>query len=351
MKVSKPLFILLSIVAVALQTLALYKLTANTILTCEDHTTKASESLPCDIINGLNGSDESETATDPSTEATAQDDTGQEDTTQNGEASQDDQENGDSSSDTSDNGDTADQDGNGTANGDGQDNGTVDPDPEPEPEPEPEPDPEIILCLGDSVTYGAPYGGSSSTYPAKLQVKINAAYGSGKYTVVNKGQGGWTADQVLGSTTGWLNIYDPKIVLLMVGGNDIAAATEETYLTIVPQTVNEVQAIVNKVKAHTNPDGSHPKLILSAFIPNRRETPWGSLAIYYYNNGIPGFTGGLKGISGDDKYFTTNWSDLYDSGAGEAKASLMADEVHPNSTGYSTIATNWYGVITSYLSD
>jgi lysophospholipase L1-like esterase len=216
-----------------------------------------------------------------------------------------------------------------------------------EPEPEPEPEVSIISCFGDSVTLGTPYAGTSNTYPAKLQSLINSNFGSGSFVVINRGVGGYRADQVLASTPSWLSSDNPKVVLLMVGGNDLNQeltidSTLEEIQAVVAQTVSEVQQIVNICKAHTNPDGTHPRVILSAFIPNNYQGVWGSMAIAYYNSG-------LSGVTGEDVYFTDNWSDFYDTSTFQAKTSLMYDTFHPNASGYSIIAGNWYNRITPYL--
>jgi lysophospholipase L1-like esterase len=41
-----------------------------------------------------------------------------------------------------------------------------------------------------------------------------------------------------------------------------------------------------------------------------------------------------------DLWFTDNWDDFYDSLTREAKTWLMADDVHPDSTGYEVLAGN-----------
>ena len=82
----------------------------------------------------------------------------------------------------------------------------------------------VLTCLGDSVTHGYPYVGTSKTYPAKLQVHLVNQYGEDQYSVVNRGVSGHRADEVLADlqTKGWLGADNPDAVLLMVGGNDLA---------------------------------------------------------------------------------------------------------------------------------
>jgi len=56
----------------------------------------------------------------------------------------------------------------------------------------------------------------------------------------------------------------------MIGGNDLAAArTLDEFIRISQETVREVQDCVNLIKAHVNPDGGRPIVIVSAFPPNR----------------------------------------------------------------------------------
>jgi hypothetical protein len=36
---------------------------------------------------------------------------------------------------------------------------------------------QVVSCLGDSITEGIPYSGTENTYPARLQVMLDTAYG------------------------------------------------------------------------------------------------------------------------------------------------------------------------------
>ena len=193
----------------------------------------------------------------------------------------------------------------------------------------------VVSCLGDSITEGIPYSGTENTYPARLQVMLDTAYGSSNFEVINHGVGGWRADQVRDYTQGWMEEDNPDYVLLLVGGNDLAQeANPLNVLLVIAQTVAEVQEIVNIVKAHTNPDSSHPQIIVSAMIPT--QDVWESLALSWYNNSLE------SDLTGVDLWTTNNWTDFYDSSTGKAKPSLMADNVHPNVSGYIVMAENWF---------
>lgn len=213
--------------------------------------------------------------------------------------------------------------------------------------------PVVITCLGDSVTEGAGSGGSQYTYPSQMEPLLDEQFPDKTFEVHNRGVGGYRAENVrsLLQTQGLPE--NPQFVLLMIGGNDIAAAMNDWGLIgqIIDETVAEVQDCVDLIKAHTNPDGSHPTLILSTFIPNRIEESafWGSLgtlAISWYNDDLK------ADISGEDMTLETNWQDLWQAYGlyGRANPAYMSDTVHPNATGYGIMAQNWFEAICTFPS-
>jgi len=207
-----------------------------------------------------------------------------------------------------------------------------------------------ILTLGDSVTHGYPYIGTSNTYPAKLQTMIDDNFGTG-HTAINRGVSGYRADQVLSDlqTENWLETDNPEYVLLMVGGNDLAQEIDPldptTIPTVIDNTVSEVQDIIDLIKSHTNPGGSAPQVIVSAFIPNNISGVGGTLVAAAYNIDLE------NDLTGYDVWFETNWDDFYDEGTMQADTSLMADNSHPNVQGYEIMAANWYQELSSLLPD
>jgi len=209
-----------------------------------------------------------------------------------------------------------------------------------------EPDTRVVSCLGNSVTHGYPYVGSESTYPARLQTSLDSAHGPGAFAVINHGVTGYRADQVLSSLRelDWMD-EDPDIVLLMVGGNDfLQEAPVHGVAATVNRTVAEVQAIVDLIKAHVNRDGSTPRVIVSAFIPNLLLEEWGSGAMALYNTGLE------ANLTDIDLWTTDNWDDFYDAETEQARAGLMVDPLHPNIEGYRIIAENCYAAIEILLS-
>jgi len=291
------------------------------------------ETADNDLESNENETEESEDTSEGADTSNEEDDT---------DGDRDDEDNASPISDDSikdnDNNDTTTQEEDDTQE-DGENGNGEDEDLTPPPPPPPPPDPAIILCLGDSVTKGHPYEGSSNTYPSKLQTKLDSAYGSDEYSVINQGVNGYRADQVLANVNAWLNQYNPDIVLLMIGGNDLnqdlsPESTYEEIVSVITQTANETAQIVTTCQSHTNPDNTHPKVIVSAFIPNNLYDYWGSYAIAFYNTALAN-----KGFA---NYFTSNWTDLYDTATSQAKTSLMSDSTHPNASGYELMAQNWF---------
>lgn len=206
----------------------------------------------------------------------------------------------------------------------------------------------IVSCWGDSITLGYAYQATGQDYPRRLQKLLDASYGSGSYTVINRGVNSYRADQVLAKTLTWLAADNPNLVLLMIGTNDMThgQTIESTrgevqgIINLVSGYVNsgEVQGIINSVRGHVNPDGSSPRIIVSAIIPTLTSESW---LMGLYNDDLASHLGGRL------SWFTSNWDDFYDSGTGLAKAWLMSDNLHPNSDGYKVMAENWFDAIVS----
>lgn len=201
----------------------------------------------------------------------------------------------------------------------------------------------VVSCLGNSITSGYPYSGTENTYPAQLQEMLDVAYGPESFQVINHGVDGYRADQVLADLQNldWL-AQDPDFALLLIGTNDLKdeAGWDPAQLpAVISQTVTEVQDIVNVVTAHTNADGAHPQIIVSAIIPTQDISE--TQAVSSYNSSLE------SNLTGMDLWITSNWDDFYDPATQTARASLMYDNFHPNEAGYLVMAEDWFEAINS----
>ena len=194
-----------------------------------------------------------------------------------------------------------------------------------------------VMCLGDSITHGYPYANTELTYPRQLESMLAASHGPRRFWVMNRGIDGYRADQVLADLQqgNWLT-GQIDWALLLVGGNDLAQEIlpdGSNVEEVMQRTLSEIQGIVNLVRAHTNPDGSRPHVIVSALTPTTDF--WQCLVLAAFNERLQ------RDLSGIDAFVSANWDDLYDPSRGRARAERMFDALHPNDGGYALLAENW----------
>jgi len=77
---------------------------------------------------------------------------------------------------------------------------------------------EIVLCLGDSNTYGVFYP-QEQAYPAQLQAVLDRR-APGRYRALNLGLPGMNSSQVATRLEGWIDQYRPSAVVVSVGINN-----------------------------------------------------------------------------------------------------------------------------------
>lgn len=73
-----------------------------------------------------------------------------------------------------------------------------------------------ILCVGESTTFL----GEEHAYPRQLEQFLNARPDGPRVSVVNAGVPAVTTDYLLARVPGWLDTYQPQIVIAMMGVND-----------------------------------------------------------------------------------------------------------------------------------
>ena len=186
-----------------------------------------------------------------------------------------------------------------------------------------------IMPLGDSITFGWPdhsYGGYQHLLRTLLKNDGYPIDFVGSQRGGNEGQPGWTIAQLKNGidSNGWLETYQPDIILLHIGTNDIrqgnatAAASNlsdllDDILTRLPQTHVIVAQII---PFRRGPDNAHQS----------------------YNAAIPG-TVASKGprVSMVDMQNILSKSDY-------------ADGLHPNAGGYDKMARAWEPAIGAVFS-
>ncbi|RCX19260.1 lysophospholipase L1-like esterase [Anaerobacterium chartisolvens] len=192
-----------------------------------------------------------------------------------------------------------------------------------------------IMPVGDSCTEGMgdPNMGSYRTdlyshyKNAGLSIDFVGSNQRGPSTLPdrdNEGHSGWTIPQVASNINNWLNTYNPDVVLLWIGGNDIliGGGVNATGLS------NLIDQITN-LKPNI-------KLFVSDYYP------WPDI-VKPYNELIPGIVK-QKADAGKSVYFVKLSSvDFIKS------SDLSSDNLHLNTTGYSKIAKIWYDSTISVL--
>ena len=73
-----------------------------------------------------------------------------------------------------------------------------------------------ILCFGDSFTFGVG-AASGEDYPSQLEKRLNAGARGKRFSVINRGVGGYNTSQVLSDFRGCVDEINPDMVVVMVG--------------------------------------------------------------------------------------------------------------------------------------
>ncbi len=200
------------------------------------------------------------------------------------------------------------------------------------------PPPLHIMPLGDSITQGTVPGG----YRLPLyQLLTNAGYnidfvGS---TTVNgapnlpdsdhEGHSGWRIDQIDSIILGVFGqIADPDIILVLIGTNDYGQNYDTAHAT------NRLESLVVKM-ATARPNA---KIIVANLLA--RGEPYNTQIQNTFNPFLPSMVARQQSL-GRQVYF----DDLRSA----VPLSDMPDQLHPGQVGYQKMATNWFGVISSFF--
>ncbi|MBM3244599.1 MAG: arylesterase [Candidatus Omnitrophica bacterium] len=169
---------------------------------------------------------------------------------------------------------------------------------------------EVIVCFGDSITFG--YGvDAKESYPEALKKMVDMP-------VINAGIDGDTTKEALKRLESDVLSHKPYLVIVEFGGND--------FLKKIPfaDTVNNLKEIVRKIQAA----GAMVAVtdISAGFLMREYRAPYKKIAQETKAIFIPSIMGGI----------ITN-------------PRMKSDFFHPNADGYNIIASRIYRVIKPYL--
>ncbi|WP_433086967.1 GDSL-type esterase/lipase family protein [Dactylosporangium sp. CA-052675] len=192
-----------------------------------------------------------------------------------------------------------------------------------------------IMPLGDSITWGVG-SATTSSYRAALWNRLTTQAGFGVDFVGsqqsgavpdpdNEGHSGWRIDQIAANIDGWLATYQPDVVLLHIGTNDM---NQNYQVATAPQRLG---ALVDQVLA----DRPSATVLVAKIVPALDATVQSRITTF--NAAIPGVLSGKA---------RTRIVDLSGLSAGD-----LNDTLHPNDTGYAKMAVRWYTALEPVLGD
>ncbi|WP_250036112.1 SGNH/GDSL hydrolase family protein [Paractinoplanes maris] len=203
-----------------------------------------------------------------------------------------------------------------------------------------------VMPLGDSITWGSGSADSrignrtgaitASGYRIDLRKRLEAAgldvdfvgsqqAGPRGSDRDNEGHPGWRIDQIAAKVDGWLATYQPDVILLHLGTNDMAQNKN------VDASAARLSALIDQIRA-ARPEAD---IFVQQLVQGHVE-PYKS-RIAAYNQRIPGILAGK-----DAKVYLVDQSSI----GGRSEF----DNLHPNDDGYAKMAYNLYQAMASVYS-
>lgn len=199
-----------------------------------------------------------------------------------------------------------------------------------------------IMPLGDSITSGA----NTATYRFWLWYDLLengfnvdfvgsqvGTYGGGLYPDFDQdheGHGGWTADQILAHIGAWAETYQPQMVLVHLGTNDLYLGQS------IASTLAELGMIIDELRV-ANPT---VHVLLAQIIP---ATGWFADSIPVFNAQIPALARSTHTAESPVL--------VVDQFTGFDPDEDTSDGVHPNESGELKMSARWLEVLWILLPD
>lgn len=196
-----------------------------------------------------------------------------------------------------------------------------------------------IMPLGDSITFGegsSSFGGYRVTLWKDLQathlhITFVGSKDSGPATLpnqANEGHPGARIDQISDHVVSWLHQYQPQIILLHIGTNDIL----QNY------SVNTVLARLQHLLIQITTTLPHAIVIVAQIIPLEKFGRDGE--VIAYNKAIPGIVHYFEQQGKQIEYV-----DMYD----VVPISDIPDQIYPDNQGYNLMASVWFAALKPIL--
>ena len=195
----------------------------------------------------------------------------------------------------------------------------------------PPPRPPVILCAGDSITAGG--------YPWYLKRRLDEA--GYRLQVTNAGEKGNTSGEYLDflRRSRLLERTNPGWVLLQLGTNDVRSDGDATP---VERFRENLEAILDIVTGHRNPDGSSPRLLLATIPPVSVEIA-GHFDAASRARVDTEINPTIREIAGRRQIPLVDNHRLF-----AARPELLSG-VHPNEKGYRALGNSWYETLAPFL--
>ncbi len=196
-----------------------------------------------------------------------------------------------------------------------------------------------IMPLGDSITYGAnspSYGGYrvwlwQDSVAAGWKIHFVGSVSGGPASLpdkANEGHPGWRIDQLSTHVVNWLDTYQPQIILLHIGTNDIL----QGYSVVTAMT--RLNTLVDQITT-TEPNAT---LIVAQIIP--LGNPVLNAKVRQYNSDLVTLMQQKKTLGKPIMVV-----DMYDA----VPPNDITDHIHPDNAGYKIMAHVWYDALTQLL--
>ena len=200
--------------------------------------------------------------------------------------------------------------------------------------------PTKVMPLGDSITDGFTVSGG---YRTQLYTRLAAdgltgsidfvgSMSSGPASLLDReheGLVGWSIGDLAGSIDGWMTSYTPKVVMLMIGTNDILHSLD---MTTAPTRLG---SLIDQICAKLPAGG---KVYVAQITP--LTDPTNNALVNQYNAAIPGVV--QSKVNQGKPVFLVNMNNVI-------TISDLSDGIHPTQAGYDKMGNAWYAIIKNDL--